>query len=67
MPMEAHENPAVRAELGQGGTLAAGSSNSNSHNGVLGSQQDVRELVQQLSDVLPRIQKLEEQIKIIKK
>jgi hypothetical protein len=41
---------------GRAETLAAGSSNSNSHNGILGVQTDIREVLGQLARALPRIE-----------
>jgi hypothetical protein len=55
--MEAHENPEVKEAVGRGAaTLAAGSSNSNSHNGILGVRTDLGEILAQLARALPRME-----------
>jgi hypothetical protein len=64
MPIDAHDNPGLEG-VGPGrGQVAVGSSNSNSHNAGGGgevTQQEVRDALRQLADLLPRLQRAAEQ------
>jgi hypothetical protein len=62
MPIEAHNNPELQGAVPARQTLAAGSSNSNSHNAGGGggepSPEEIRDVLNQLRQVLPRLQEM---------
>jgi hypothetical protein len=62
MPIDAHDNPELKGEVPGRQVLAAGSSNSNSHNAGGGggepTQQEMRDTLTQLRDLLPRLKQV---------
>jgi hypothetical protein len=63
MPIDAHDNPELRGSVPGRGALAAGSSNSNSHNAGGGGEVQTPEMVEilnQLRTLLPQLQQVAE-------